>query len=551
MPLGLASCEKHGSWMVPLAPRPRFPDVSRRILVMELANEFLLQKSRQWGLTGEQEDVLVRKFGQGQSNRDIAEALGISINACVQCLGEIYRKAGITGTSRGKAHRLRADLVQEATQQATPKAPSAYIAPGMLPEMTANLSPLSDIDGKANRQYLEELLDQLQQRAQDLSLNPDGEAADEAIQLLSDSLPRSTTALASESHWKRVEVVRQIIHQVSKLFTTIDPSLEECDGLAFLSPEKSTGNPLHRSITAFIQRTTQQLNSDDHDPPAVELVLQSVAQEGHRFFKDKSVRPSEQNPSLKTYSAWVRRASLGLLVDRFGPRSEADQTFLIHPRHGIDRNLLAVDAACLGMYLSARKDDVLDLNYFDILVARWMKSVPWRKNLGNSPLDEEHPILFSIDPVDLEWASLSALRRRYHKLDVLKKYDLLHGYFLDRLRDVRSRYRNHFWLDYDDIAAFADDKYKIVGIPRSFLGPQETDRDTCEAIAGDVRRYCELAAYSTLNQKDLQELDALLLRAGQSTILDFWFNEIDHFMDHQLNRQKNVATRTGLIRPLT
>jgi hypothetical protein len=472
----------------------------------------------------------------------------------VQCLGEIYRKAGITGTSRGKAHRLRADLVQEATQT-VPKAPSAYIVPGMLPEMTANLPTSSEIEENTNHQYLEDWLDQLQKQAQNLSIHPDGRAADKAVgralELLLD-LPHSTQALASESRLRRVDVVRQMIHQVSKLFTTIYPPLEKCDGLSFLSPEKSSGNPLYRSITAFIQRTIHQLNPEDQSSPSIESVIQFVVKDGHHFFADGSKRPSDQNPTLKTYSAWVRRASLGLLKERLSHGIEGKPTSLIDSKDGISRNLLAVDAACLKMYLSARKDDVVDLNYFDILVARWMKNVPWREDLGSAFSDEDHPILLSIDPVDLEWAALSALRRRYHKLDVLKKYDLLHDYFLDSLADASHKYHRHFWLSYDEIKDFADDNgtnYQIVSIPRVFLGPQETDRDFCEAIAEDVRRYCELAAYSFLTPENVEELDDLLEKAERFTILDFWFNEIDHFMDHHLPRQGQLVFNPGVEMP--
>lgn len=515
---------------------------------MELTKEFLLHKSRQWGLTGEQEEVFVRKFGQGQSNRDVAESLGISINACVQCLGEIYKKAAIQGNSRGKAHRLRSDLLQEATQNANGThhlRGTAYISPELLPEPTSLSALESDADGEANRQYLEDLLNKLQRQAQDLSVNPDGDAADKALQLLSDNLPKSTAALASESHWKRVEVVRHIIHQVSKLFTTIDPSLEDSDGLSFLSPENSFGNPLHRSITAFIRRTSHQLKRGDQASPTVDSLIQLVFQQGQTLFKDPSSRPAKDSPDLKTYSAWVRKTCLSLLSESLSPRLDVDQTLLIDPRHGIDRNLLAVDVACLKMYLSARKDDVLDLNYFDILVARWMKSVPWREDPSNASLNEEHPMMYSIDPVDLEWASLSALRRRYHALDVLKKYDLLRDYFIDQLKNVKDKYCHHFWLSYEEIEAFADNKYKIVGIPSAYLGLQNVERDRCESMARDVWRYGELAAYSTLNQKDIEELSELLTKACQSTILDFWFNEIDHCMDHHWFRQGQLVIPVG------
>lgn len=513
---------------------------------MELTNEFLLHKSRQWELTGEQEEVFIRKFGQGQSNRDIAGELGISINACVQCLGEIYKKANIQGNSRGKAHRLRATLVQEATPSAPGTAVqrgTAYIPPDLLPVTVA--APESEMDGDANRHYLEDLLNKLQQQAQDLSVNPDGDAADKALQLLSDHLPKSTAALASESHWKRVEVVRHIIHQVSKLFTTIDPSLEDCDGLSFLSPENAFGNPLHRSITAFIQRTSYQLKREHQSLPMVDSIVQAVFQQGQERFKDKTLEPTKDNPTLKTYSAWVRKTCFSLLLDHLNPHIDTEQTLLIDPRHGIDRNLLAVDVACLKMYLGARKDDVLDLNYFDILVARWMKSVPWREDSGPASRNEDHPMLYSIDPVDLEWASLSALRRRYHALDVLKKYELLRDYFLDQLKEVKDTYCDHFWLSYEDIQAFADSKYQIVGIPHSCLGIQGMDRDNCEAMARDVWRYCELAAYSRLNQNHIDEINELLTKACQSTVLDFWFNEIDHFMDHQWFRQGQIIIPAG------
>jgi len=525
---------------------------------MELTKEFLLHKSRLWGLTGEQEAVLVRKFGEGQSNRDIAEDLGISVNACVQCLGEIYKKAGIEGNRRGKAHRLQAELLQELAQMPPGEGrialTRAYLAPEMLPESNPTPQNSLKLEGKANRQFLDNFLDQLQQQAQDLKANTDGEAAavDKALQLLSENLPKSTVALASESHWTRGEVVRHIIHQVSKLFTTIDPSLEECDGLAFLSPENSFGNPLHRSITAFARRISNQITGDDDIPPGIDDVIQAILERGHRYFEDPTTRPSNDNVALKTYSAWVRQACLEHLLNSLDLTSDDEQMPLLDFKKDIDRNLLAVDVACLEMYLSAKQDHAFDLNYFDILVARWMKGMPWRKDVGHSALDEEHPILFSIDSADLEWASLSTLRRQYHQLDVLKKSTLLHHYFLDRLRDVQDRYRDYFWLDYGKVKSFSDseDKYQIVGIPRMFMGEQEVDYSTYASIVADVRQYCELAAYNTLNAKDIEVLQHLLAKACQSTILDFWFNEVDHFMDHQLSRQRPLATCTWFARPL-
>lgn len=82
---------------------------------------FLLQIAYEYQLSPEQEEVFLRKFGESKNYEDIAHELSISKIACIQRMGEVYKKFGIEGDTRGKENKLRILLNQKHHQSIQPK----------------------------------------------------------------------------------------------------------------------------------------------------------------------------------------------------------------------------------------------------------------------------------------------------------------------------------------------------------------------------------------------------------------------------------------------
>lgn len=527
---------------------------------MELTKEFLVQKAHDWDLTPEQEKVLELKFGQQHSNPEIAAQLGISLNACIQCLGEIYRKAGIVGRSRGKANRLRADLLQEAeTQMASPQVVTLRQQGGA----SGRSMPYPYVALPDTRQYLENVLTRIQDYSRNLSADQGSSDVHSAIQYLSDNLPQSTTALAIESRWKQVEVVQKMLQRFEEVVTEIEPSLDEFEDLEFLK----TKNSIYRSITAFIDRLSRQLNLHTKASDFIHTdIIDEVLKQGQEKFQDLAQRPPT-NASLKSYSAWVRKACFDIVAqsiteEKAGQDREHYSALFNQPQHpildmkiDIERNLRLVDASILEMYLNAKNPNVFNFNFFDILVARWMKNIPWSTEAngpfqkGRLPSEDEDAMLLRLDTRDFEWAALNSLRRQYHHL--LSRHEsceTIHDYFLCILKPVKKRYLSHFCKSYEDVDASGGQaglgKYPIVSIPRSLC---ENDPKLWGETCKSIWKYCELASYNYLTPENLQELDTLLKQACLSPILDFWFNEIDHFVDHSLARHHQIEGLMTLV----
>lgn len=535
---------------------------------MELTKEFLLQKAHQWALTPEQEKVLELKFGQQHSNPEVAAQLGISLNACIQCLGEIYRKAGIAGRSRGKANRLRADLLQEAeTQAAAPQVVPLHSQEVARPSAMTMPYPCVALPDTSTRQYLENVLTRIQDYSRNLSADQGSSDVYSAIQYLSDNLPQSTTALAIESRWKQVEVVQKMLQRFEEVVTEIEPSLDEFEDLDFLR----TKNSIYRSITAFIERLSRQLNLHHQDSERAHDdvhndIIDTVLKQGQEKFQDLAQRPPT-NASLKTYSAWVRKACFDIVTksvigDDGNYNSARYADLLNRPQHpvldmkvDIERNLRLVDASILEMYLSAKNPNVFNFNFFDILVARWMKNIPWSTDVKDSfqkgwlPSEDEDVMMFRLDTRDFEWAALNSLRRHYHHLSSRhESCETIHDYFLCVLKPVKKRYLSHFCKSYEDVDSLGGQaslgKYPIVSIPRSLC---ENDPNFWDETCTSIWKYCELASYNYLTPQNLKELDALLRQACLSPILDFWFNEIDHFVDHSLAQRNQLEALMTLV----
>jgi predicted NACHT family NTPase len=78
-----------------------------------LPREFLSQVAEQYGLSQEQQQVFLAKFGSDKSDQKIMDACNISDGTLRYRLGEIYRKFSIAGKGTGKAHQLLCFLTNE------------------------------------------------------------------------------------------------------------------------------------------------------------------------------------------------------------------------------------------------------------------------------------------------------------------------------------------------------------------------------------------------------------------------------------------------------
>jgi tetratricopeptide (TPR) repeat protein/DNA-binding CsgD family transcriptional regulator len=81
-----------------------------------LPRNFLIQMAHQHGLSKEQEDVFLLRYGDGKSYQEIATQLKTSPDACLKRMGQVYNKFKVSGSSRGKENRLRIFLLDELQQ---------------------------------------------------------------------------------------------------------------------------------------------------------------------------------------------------------------------------------------------------------------------------------------------------------------------------------------------------------------------------------------------------------------------------------------------------
>ena len=168
-----------------------------------LTKNFLKTKACELGLTAEQEEVFVLKFGDEMSNQDIAGRLGISTSAFVQCLGEIYKKAGIEGRSRGKASRLQSELIRGAEQQVlsistVASLPASNITLAIDQSHTGQKElGLPGRNGGSEHQYLQAWLNRIQHHEKVLSSEKGWDEVDHVLNYFTEHLSASTTALAA------------------------------------------------------------------------------------------------------------------------------------------------------------------------------------------------------------------------------------------------------------------------------------------------------------------------------------------------------------------
>ena len=97
-----------------------------------LPRPFLVQMARDRELSPDQEAVFLRRFADRQNYDAIAHQLNTSAGACLKRMGQVYKKFGTGGGTRGKEHRLRHFLHQQYQQQTfnlQPDSPEGRLSP--------------------------------------------------------------------------------------------------------------------------------------------------------------------------------------------------------------------------------------------------------------------------------------------------------------------------------------------------------------------------------------------------------------------------------------
>ena len=200
--------------------------------LFELPESYLQQQAVQVGLTAEQAAVFVRKFHRTQSNRAIAKELDISVNACVQRLGEIYHKFGIEGRGRGKELHLRQKLIKGMV-------PKADIAPGngsvikalqpsdQIEKDPLALTHLSQETLAADAQSLRKWVCSLRS-SQATLLQEDGpEMVDDILNSLLQTLPMAVTALAADTPYTKATILAKLLDRLDQLVLELQPRVEK------------------------------------------------------------------------------------------------------------------------------------------------------------------------------------------------------------------------------------------------------------------------------------------------------------------------------------
>ncbi|ASC72354.1 hypothetical protein XM38_033110 [Halomicronema hongdechloris C2206] len=528
-----------------------------------LTSDYLKHKAKQRDLTPEQTEVFRLKFGEQKSNQEIADRLGISVNACVQCLGEIYRKFAIEGRGRGKAKRLLSELIRDAEHLQAPgpdasrsdsSAPVATVSPGSLglalPISTAESTP-------SERQQLQAWLDKLQTWTDVLDTDQGCDRADSILLEFTRQLPVFAKTLAIDSEYNKVQITQAILRQTKTLFLEFNPALKEnrIEALAFLRRP----TPLTRSVLAFVSRILTQLypKRDISDTDVKHAIRRAIEIANEKASPSTYSYTAATSPSgSRTYSSWIRQICFQLLQqdlqrDRLRLTSTAPVS-LIH-EDCLTHHLMAVDTALLDLYLAScntREAKEVNFNFFDIVLTRWMMAITWGRLAEfsepkpSAAKAERSDDYHELDPREYEMAALSALRTEYHKLDEMTTYQELRNTFLKKVAPVADRYRSRFCTLPDQPQ---HNDYPTISIPATLCA---ADRSIAEDITSRVWRYCQLASLSHLEQQDIEELNGILDQAGQQPTLDFWLNEVDHFVAHLLEAndpQPVVITPDGVF----
>ena len=82
-------------------------------MLHKLPPEFLIAMAREYQLSSDQQDVLLRRFVHHQEYEEISTELETSVGACLKRMGQVYKKFGFSSGRKGKEAELRKFLYKE------------------------------------------------------------------------------------------------------------------------------------------------------------------------------------------------------------------------------------------------------------------------------------------------------------------------------------------------------------------------------------------------------------------------------------------------------
>ncbi|MEM8806591.1 MAG: hypothetical protein AAGF01_11240, partial [Cyanobacteria bacterium P01_G01_bin.38] len=341
-----------------------------------LPDDYLRLRAAQVGLTSEQMAVFLLKFSEKKSNANAAKQLGISVNACVQCLGEIYKKFGITGRGRGKEKRLRTELIRDFEADWTPANrlyTSGFAQPRALAGQFSNIptqplsalrtqdttaeGPLPDFAQQTttpDATFLQEWLISIRYSVEQLHKDEGREVTESTLASLLKTLPVAVTALAADTQHTKAQILAAILENLDTLVINLQPRVQKNQlyGLKFL---QENSNPLARSVFAFVSRLREQLGFADGEFETWKIIEKAIEKANARYPDEKREAP-QQWRGMKVYSQRIRRICFELIRDyacrdaQLSARPETNHQLISDAR--LRRNLQAVDLAILDLYLA-------------------------------------------------------------------------------------------------------------------------------------------------------------------------------------------------------
>ncbi|MGB3493858.1 MAG: hypothetical protein WBA57_14105 [Elainellaceae cyanobacterium] len=489
--------------------------------VAALDSDYLIRKANEVDLTAEQKEVFLLKFKELKTNKEIASKLNISQNACIQCMGEIYKKFNIQGKSKGKERQLLNYLLRQDRQEQ-----------GLAGETFTGRyrqDPIQRI-----RSWIVNLLGHSQETGSSKGnvLRKSTDATDDLLGVLYKELPSAITLISNLTSHTSQEIALKIFEEVREVIEACYPEIwpNQVPELRFIVDREQ--NPLARSIVAFVYRTLVQFGID----PKESLQPWEVLGKAMELAQER--KPS---PSVKVHSAWFRAICMEVILKaRPSIETQASLQFFPIDSSTIYRHLLAVDISLLNLcivsnsILSMEREASVALsgnftliNFYDILRKRWFLDFPWG-NAVNRLLKED-------ERKEIELKALLALRHEYHKLDNYGLADLESKYerLLKNSEDIKDcglltatkKPKDINWCRY------SDDWYPVSGIPDHFVSEE------AENLSKLIWEYSRLASINLqdVSQTQVNRLQEIVNLSEDKPVLAFWVNEVDHFMVHLLN----------------
>ena len=492
-----------------------------------LTQAYLTEKARLLELTPQQKEIFLLKFGKRISNQEIAKRLGISQNACVQCLGEIYKKFGIKGKSRGKAQQLLSLLIGELEELSV----TAGLEREILQKNAANPTISKQTSLPALQKdwitpegdWLQNWIDKAANSVQELNSEEGIINADQTLSEFISSLPTAITTLATRTSYTKAEIASIIIDNTRTLFQKLYP-LSKKNKIPELDFIVEGEQPLARSIIAFVSRSLRQfeLDSEGYEPWSI---IKEAIQEANNNYEQEEI---------KIHASWIRSLCYKIILQKGKSSKFQQERKVLVKEEKIRRNLKAVETALQTLHLQS-KTSVETRSSFEILCMRWFMNISWNRFSEFSAYNfnfTDSNISTKDKQKMIEFKALLALRYQYHALDR----------FTDSELEEKSQEMNKPIQDSEQQSSLdccSENAFfhcSISGIPKIFVEDKNFQiTEISEQLRLDVLNYCKLASLSILSEEtDVECLKLILDRAQKSAALGFWINEVDHFIDHEL-----------------